>query len=163
MKRAVYESNWCYFLIYYSVDKRSIEANIWAAHHLDKSCKCNQCHFSLHPPLQFRKCKYFCDIYLRYIFYLTFKSKLSGKIFLRSKSSRCNLTFFSVNLFWDGADLKSPPFCHQNPLWKAHSCNLCRNDAENFPSKPSPDEQASVGKPWHMWTAKRLHIYFMNQ
>ena len=103
------------------------------------------------------------DIYLRYIFYLTFKSKFSGKIFLRSKSSRCNLTFFSVNLFWDGADLKSPPFCHQNPLWKAHSCNLCRNDAENFPSKPSPDEQASVGKPWHMWTAKRLHIYFMNQ
>ena len=28
------------------------------------------------------------------------------------------------------------PPCHQNPLWKAHSCNLCRNDAENFPSKP---------------------------
>ena len=48
--------------------------------------------------------------------------------------------------------LKIPLLCHQNSLWNADSRNLCRNGAENFPSKPSqafPDEHASLPKPWH--------------
>ena len=83
-----------------------------------------------------------CDLYISHfvpwtLYLLLLKSNFRAK-FCCSESSkcRCNLTFFSVNLFPSGGRLKIYSLCHQNPLWKAHSCNLCRNDAENFPSKP---------------------------
>ena len=61
-----------------------------------------------------RDVRYMCAKFL----YLLFKSKFSGEILRCSKSSkcRCNLTFFSVNLFPGGGRLKISSLCHQNPL-----------------------------------------------
>ena len=57
-------------------------------------------------------------IYVCQILYLLLKSKFSGEILRCSKSSkcRCDLTFFSVNLFPGGGRLKIYSLCHQNPL-----------------------------------------------
>ena len=120
--------------------KCRIQANIWAAHFWTKLQMHPMPFFTAALSLSENAQQIFARraIYVRKILYLLLKSKFSGEILRCSKSSkcRCNLTFFSVNLFPGGGRLKIYSLCHQNPLWKAHSCNLCRNDAENFPSKP---------------------------
>ena len=111
-----------------------------------QSCKYNRCHFSLRPSLNLKiHNKFSHDV--RYMCALNFVSaaavdiKIFGQNSAVAKAVNADAIWrFSPETYFRApARLKISsrlPPCHQNPLWKAHSCNLCRNDAENFPSKP---------------------------
>ena len=106
--------------------------------------KCHRCHFSLRPSLNLKihnKFSHEVRYMLPELCICCCWKKIFGQnsALVKAVNADASWRFSPETYFRAPARLKIcsllPP-CHQNPLWKAHSCNLCRNDAENFPSKP---------------------------
>ena len=130
-------NNGWHFSSYYSVDNLRIQPNIWSANATDAIFHCG--------PLSTWKCTKKictkCNICGLNFVSVAVDIKFFGQnsALVKAVNADASWRFSPETYFRAPARLKIcsllPP-CHQNPLWKAHSCNLCRNDAENFPSKP---------------------------